>query len=100
LRRGGPVRWKVVQPEDIFRRANDLIAESASERRWRFPVPFLCECSDPRCFARLDLTLEAYEEARSHPQRYLTALGHEVVGAVVIEQDDRVAFAEKLYAST
>jgi hypothetical protein len=89
-----------LQPEDVFRSANDRIAEKASELGWSSPVPFLCECSDVRCFTRLELALEEYEEARAHPQRYLAVPGHEVVGAFMIEGDDRVAFVEKLYAST
>jgi hypothetical protein len=55
----------------------------------------LCECSDTGCFARIELVLEEYEEMRSHPQRYLTVSGH---GAFLIEQDEHVAFVEKLYA--
>jgi hypothetical protein len=58
----------------------------------------LCECSDAGCFARVELVLGEYEEMRSHPQRYLTISGHELVGAFVIEQSERVAFVEKLNA--
>jgi hypothetical protein len=82
--------------EDVFRNANGHIAEKARELDWGSPVPFLCECSDQRCFARIELTLEAYEDVRSHPQRYLTAPGHEVTGAYLIEDGDKVAFVEKL----
>ena len=89
----------IVQTEDVFRSANDRIAEKGDELGWRFPVPFLCECSNPRCFARLELPLAEYEELRSHPQRYLTAPGHEVTGALIIEQDDSVTLVEKLYAN-
>lgn len=89
-----------MQPEDVFRTANDGIAEAASDLGWTLRVPFLCECSDERCFERVPLTLEQYEQARSHPHRYLTAPGHEVPGAFVIEGDERVSFVEKLYAST
>ena len=64
--------------EDVFRSVNDRIAEKGWQLGWRFPGPFLCECSDMHCFARLELTLEAYEELRSNPQRYLTVPGHEV----------------------
>jgi hypothetical protein len=85
-----------VQTEDVVRSANDRIAEKAREIGWRFPVPFVCECSDIRCFGRLELTLEAYEELRAHPQCYLTVPGHEVAGAVVIEQTERFVLAEKL----
>jgi hypothetical protein len=69
-----------LQNEDVFRSANERIAEKAIELRWRFPIPFLCECSDAGCFARIDLVLPAYEEMRSHPQRYLTESGHKLVG--------------------
>jgi len=85
-----------LQPEDIFREANIKIAEKARELQMEPPIPFLCECTNKRCFARLHLTLEDYEEARSDPQRYLTITGHEVSGAVVIAQNDRFALAEKL----
>ena len=84
-----------MQPEDIFREANIKIAEKARELQMEPPIPFLCECSNKRCFARLHLTLEDYEEARSDPQRYLTITGHEVLGAIVIAQNDRFALAEK-----
>jgi len=82
--------------EDVFRSVNDRIAEKGWQLGWRFPGPFLCECSDMHCFARLELTLEAYEELRSNPQRYLTVPGHEVAEAMVIEQTERFAVAEKL----
>jgi hypothetical protein len=44
------------------------------------------------------VTLELYEELRSDPQRYLTAPGHEIPEAIVIEQTESFALAEKLYA--
>jgi hypothetical protein len=60
------------------------------------PIPFLCECSNKRCFARIWLTIEEYDdEARAAPQRYLTISGHQVEGAFVIALDDRFALAEK-----
>ena len=85
-----------MQTEDVFRKANERIAEKAHELEMQPPIPFLCECSNRRCFARIHLTLAEYEEARSDPQRYLTTSGHEVVGALVIAQDERFALAEKL----
>jgi hypothetical protein len=88
--------WSVVQTEDVFRRANEEIADLAREHGWRFPVPFLCECADTHCFARLELTLDVYEAVRSNPQRYLTAPGHEIPAAIAIEQAETFALAEKL----
>ena len=88
-----------MRTEEIFRSANERIAEKGRELGWRFPVPFLCECSEQRCFGRVELTLEEYKRVRSHPQRYLTLPGHEVQDSFLIERDERVASAEKLSAS-
>jgi hypothetical protein len=88
----------VMEPENVFRDANDRIAEKAVQLDWREPVPFLCECSDRRCFARLRVTLEQYESLRAHQGRYLIKPGHKVSGGFVIEQDERLAVIEKLYA--
>lgn len=85
-----------MKTEDFFRRANEEIADLGRKHGWRFPVPFLCECADKHCFARLELTLEVYEDLRSDPQRYLTAPGHEIPAAMVIEQTGTFALAEKL----
>jgi hypothetical protein len=85
-----------MQAEDVFREANERIAERAGELELQQPIPFLCECSDKRCFAHIFLTLEQYEEVRADPWRYLTIVGHEVAGAVVIAKDGRFALAEKI----
>lgn len=85
-----------LEPEDVFREANERIAESARDLGFQPPVPFLCECSDRRCFTFIRLTLEEYEEARTDPHRYLTSSGHEVIGALVIAREKRFALAEKL----
>jgi len=69
-----------VQTEDVFREANERIAEKARELDLGQPIPFLCECSDKRCFAHIFLDLGRYEEARADPGRYLTIAGHEVGG--------------------
>ena len=72
-----------MRAEDVFRNANESVAAKARELDFGLdrPLPFLCECSDTRCFAHIMLTIEEYEEARSDPQRYLTISGHDVRGA-------------------
>jgi hypothetical protein len=87
-----------MEPEDVFRDANGRIADKADQLHWRDPVPFLCECSDRHCFAPLLLPLEEYQSLRAHPEQYLMKPGHELTGGLIIEQDDRVAVVEKLYA--
>ena len=82
--------------ENVFRDANERIAEKALELDLVQPIPFLCECGDRRCFARLFLRLAEYEEARSDPERYMTVAGHEVTGAMVIAEGDGFVLAEKI----
>ena len=82
--------------EDVFRSANERIAEKGRQLGWCFPVPFLCECSDARCFARVELSLAEYSDVRSHAQRYLTVPGHEVADAFVLEQGENASVSEKL----
>ena len=61
---GSPVRV-----EDVFRDANERVAAKAGELKFAYPIPFLCECRDPHCFAHISLTLGEYEQARSNPRR-------------------------------
>lgn len=85
-----------MKTEDVFRSANERIAEKGRELGWRFPVPFLCECSDIHCFGRVELSLAKYRRVRAHPQRYLTLPKHEVANAFVLEQRENASVAEKL----
>jgi hypothetical protein len=85
-----------LQVEDVFRDANDRIAEKARELGLEQPIPFLCECSDKRCFAHIRLMLPEYDDVRSDPQRYLTIPGHEIAGAMIVVSDRRFALAEKI----
>ena len=53
--------WRLaIQVEDVFRNANERIAEKARELRMEPPIPFLCECSDgaalPGCSSPLPNT--------------------------------------------
>jgi hypothetical protein len=70
-----------VRAEEVFREANESVAAKAGELKFAHPLPFLCECRDRHCFARISLTLEEYEQVRSDPRRYLTIPGHETGAA-------------------
>jgi hypothetical protein len=85
-----------VQAEDVFRSANERVAAKARELEVRSPIPFLCECSDTRCFRHIPLTLEEYDDTAAGPPRYLIVPGHTVGGASVVAQDGPFALAEKL----
>jgi hypothetical protein len=84
--------------EDVFREANDRIADRAIELDWRGPFPILCECGDRRCFAILRVTLEEYESVRAQLEQYLVKPGHELSGGFLVEQNERLAVLERLLA--
>jgi diguanylate cyclase (GGDEF)-like protein len=44
---------------------NRRIAEAAERCGFRGAVPFICECTDPRCLARVELTLTAFSTVRA-----------------------------------
>jgi hypothetical protein len=41
------------------------------------PVPFLCECAAEFCHARVELTLEQWEEIAAEPSHFVMVAGHE-----------------------
>jgi hypothetical protein len=84
--------------EDVFREANDRIADRAIDLDWRGLLPILCECGDRRCFAILRVTLEEYESVRAHLEQYLVKPGHELSGGFLVEQNERLAVLERLLA--
>ena len=49
----------------VFRIANDTIAERARQLGISGPVPFICECSNDRCFRLVHITVEEYERRAS-----------------------------------
>lgn len=92
---------KVARNNAAFRAANEKIAAAAEEhglddgRR----VPFICECSDPRCTEIILLTLTEYKRVRSDPRWFAHARGHDsdIPDAVrLLEDHERYALAEKI----
>lgn len=41
------------------------------------PVPFACECDDPRCAKAVELSTEEYERAVAPADQFVVARGHE-----------------------
>ena len=59
------------------------------------PLPLRMQRAGLLCPGRADA--REYEAVRSHPQRYLALPGHEVEGALLVEHNEWVALAEKLF---
>jgi hypothetical protein len=81
--------------EAVFRAGNESIGKVMLGRSER--IEFLCECGDPRCFQRVELSPEEYEEVRSHPARFFVASGHEdlTAGEAVVEERGQWTVVEK-----
>jgi hypothetical protein len=86
---------RLAENEAVFRAGNeriDAVLGDALEL-----TPYICECGDPECFERVDLTSKEYEEVRSHPARFFVVAGHEdlTAGEVVVEEASRFKTVEK-----
>lgn len=70
---------KVARNNARFRAANDEIETAAADYGLdrNAPLPFICECSNPRCTTIIPLTLDAYSRIRSDPRWFAHALRHE-----------------------
>ena len=80
--------------ENLFRRVNERVEDLAAAGE---PVDFVCECADVDCGERVTLTLEAYEDARSAPNRFVIRTGHERPDVErVIDQGSGYVLVEKL----
>jgi len=83
---------RIARTESLFREVNERIAETA-ERFNADETEFVCECADPSCTARVDVTLEQYESVRADGATFLLAAGHEddrVEGVIRIDGDAAV----------
>ena len=81
--------------ETIFRAGNESIAKVADGKLEK--APFLCECGESTCFARVVLTPAEYEAVRAHPARFFVVPGHEdlTAGEAVVEECPRYTLVEK-----
>jgi hypothetical protein len=79
----------------LFREINERIAAVTHAEIAASTVSFLCECSDSRCTAAVQLTVVEYQELRTSPRRFLVAPDHEPGGRVV-RRSPRFAVVERL----
>jgi hypothetical protein len=86
---------RLAKNETIFRAGNESIDKAAGGRVEK--APYLCECGEKSCLARVALTSAEYEAVRIHPARFFVVPGHEdlTAGEVVVEQRDRFTVVEK-----
>jgi hypothetical protein len=74
--------------EAIFREVNERLRDvGESFSLLADESQFICECADPACTEPIAMTLDKYEEIRSHPARFAVVRGHEVPDIERIVED-------------
>ena len=87
---------KRARTEALFRDVNERIAETA-ERFDSEQAEFMCECDDPGCTHRIEVSLEEYEHVREDGATFLLAPGHEDPEIErVVERHRRFSVVEKV----
>ncbi len=86
---------RLAENETIFRAGNEGIDKAVGGKLEK--APYLCECGEQSCFARVLLTPAEYEAVRAHSARFFVVPGHEdlTAGEAVVEQCDRYTLVEK-----
>jgi hypothetical protein len=80
---------RLAENEYAFRTANERFSERAEKLvSDETPVPFLCECVDERCLARIDLSLAEYRGLRGHPGRSMILPGHPTLEEAKVVSDN------------
>ena len=66
------------QNEKLFRQMNEVLHDAAVDGPgWdRSSVPYLCECADPECTGRLEVTPDEWEHVADAPNHYIMIAGH------------------------
>jgi hypothetical protein len=74
--------------EELFRMANERLLEQIGDATSEDTlVPFLCECADDLCMARMELTLDDYRSLRADDGAFGVLPGHvEEHGEVVVRE--------------
>jgi hypothetical protein len=87
---------RLAKNESFFRQVNERIKDVADGFNGDQIYEFLCECSDPGCTARIELTSEQYEWVRANPARFVLSPGH-TAGQIeqVVERREEHIVVEK-----
>jgi hypothetical protein len=87
---------RVARNEVVFREANERMAGWEEQHSKSATEVYFCECADPECRDRVELTKGDYERVRSNPRHFVVVPGHELLDVeTVIEQNPGWALIEK-----
>jgi hypothetical protein len=92
-----PSQERLARNESFFREVNERINDVADGLQGEHVYEFFCECADPQCTERIELSSADYEWVRASPTRFVLAPGH-VSPEIehVVEREDEHVVVEKL----
>jgi hypothetical protein len=88
---------RFIENERLFRSANERLHDRVEDIvEPDQSIPFLCECIDDTCTARIDLKPDEYEKARSEDEWFVIAPGHpRLEGERIVDVDERFVIVSK-----
>jgi hypothetical protein len=87
---------RLAENQRAFRIGNERMRDVLETTAGGEPIPFLCECTDDTCLARVDLTLEEYGAVRRHENRFVIVRDHATLpGERVVQENGSYQVVEK-----
>jgi len=87
---------RLARNESFFRQVNERINDVADGFQGEDVYEFFCECADPECTERIELSSADYEWVRASPTRFVLARGHAAPEIEhVVEREDEHVVVEK-----
>ena len=79
--------------EAIFRAGNEAIVKNTPGSEPLLPL--ICECGTGDCLETIEVAPSEYGAVRSHPARFVLAVGHQDETELVVDEFDRYSVVEK-----
>lgn len=87
---------RLVENQRAFRTGNERLRDALGTAAGDESIPFLCECMDDACMARVDLTLEEYGGVRADESRFVIARDHPTLpGEKIVGDNGHYQVVEK-----
>jgi hypothetical protein len=85
--------------EAVFRQVNERIRELADEfGMTRQPLDLVCECGDPTCAERIELTVGDYERLRADPALFAVVPGHQAADVETVVAEEKTYVIARKHA--